>query len=350
MPYREKGLERFNKPFRATRRLTCRNHKSRLCVPWTTAPLYHVDTGTPMKRLLRSCLVLCAVAPAVRAQTLVGRNESSHTVREPLSTGERLRIASPNGPIQITRGEGREVEVRLDKSVERGGAVTDVGLIVRRTSAGLVVCAAYEDGDECDMDRGFRHEWRGRGYSESHVRAALTVRVPSGVLVTAQTGNGDVTVNGADGDVSVNTGNGRILVSGTAGRVTAHTGNGRVTVEGARGAVDANTGNGDVRVVTSSGPVNVHSGNGDIDVSMDQVARSAAMTFSTGSGRISLAVPAGFGAELDGSTGNGRIASALPVQVSGRISPQRIHGTLGPGGERLSLHTGNGDVDIRVRQ
>ena len=209
------------------------------------------------------------------------------------------------------------------------------------------MCAVYDDGDDCDLVDGY-HQSRRRmrdGWNSPNVN--FSVRMPASVMLQTESGNGDVSINGAGSDVKASTGNGRVLVTGTTGRVFAHTGNGRVTIDDAHGPVDATTGNGDVRVSTSNGPVTASSGNGDIDVSMARVERAAEMSFSTGSGRISLTVPGDFGAELEGSTGNGEISSELPMRVEGRIDPHRIRGTLGGGGERLSLRSGNGDITIR---
>jgi DUF4097 and DUF4098 domain-containing protein YvlB len=130
--------------------------------------------------------------------------------------------------------------------------------------------------------------------------------------------------------------------------VKASTGNGRVTVQDARGSVDASTGNGDIRVITSSGPVSANTGNGEIDVSIGKLDRSPDMSFSTGNGRVTLNLPEGFGAEVDASTGGGTISSDFPVQMrGGRMDRTRLRGTLGGGGGRLSIISGNGDVEIR---
>ena len=299
-----------------------------------------------MKSALRAALLLLLTAGVAGAQTVVGRNEETWTTRETLAPGQRLHVASPNGAITVTQGNGSEVEIRAEKSAGHGARIEDVGFIVKKTSDGLVVCAVY-DGDDCDMEDGYhsrRRNWRD-GWNAP--RVSFTVRMPAGVKLQAETGNGDVAINNAGSDVRASTGNGRLLVSGTSGRVQAHTGNGRVTIEDAHGPVEATTGNGDVRVVTAIGPVNASSGNGDIEVSMARVEHSAEMSFTTGSGRIVLSVPNGFGAELEGSTGNGAISSELPMRVEGRIDPRRIRGTLGNGGERLALRSGNGDITIR---
>jgi Putative adhesin len=312
----------------------------------------------------RVAAALVLVAASAGAQGTVGRDDASYTVREQLARGDRLRVTSPNGTISIAQASGSEVEIRIDKAIDRRAAFDDIAFIVKRSSGGLIVCAVYDDEDRCDLDSGYRERsqrWSGR----NRARANFTVRVPAGVSVTAESGNGDLSIVGGGSDVDANSGNGQILVSGTSGRVKAHTGNGRiqiignsgrveastgngrVEVEGARGEVVANTGNGDVRVATSSGPVKARSGNGNIDVAMQRLEGAHEMSFSTGSGRIVVALPEGFGAELDGSTGNGTISSDFPVRVEGRLNPYRLRGTLGSGGERLAMSTGNGDIEIK---
>jgi Putative adhesin len=317
-----------------------------------------------VKTIVRVASALLVVAATASAQGTVGRNDASYTVREQLASGDRLRLTSPNGTISIVQSSGTEVEVRIDKVIERRAAIDDVAFIVKRSSGGLIVCAVYDDDDSCDMERGYRQRSE-RWNARNRARANFTVRVPAGVSVTAESGNGDLGIAGGGSNVDAHTGNGQILITGTSGRVKAHTGNGRIVVtgisgrvdastgngrvevEGATGEVEAYTGNGDVRVATSSGPVKARSGNGNIDVAMESLAGAHAMSFSTGSGRIVVALPEGFGAELDGTTGNGTISSDFPVRVEGRLNPNRLRGTLGNGGERLAMSTGNGDIEIK---
>lgn len=299
-----------------------------------------------MTTVYRTAALLVLAATAAGAQTTQGRKSDSWSTRERLASGDRLRISSPNGAITITEGSGSEVEVTAEKRPGRDGSVEDIAFVVRRTSAGMIVCAVYEDEDECDMERGYRQRSRRSGWGNK-ASANFTVRIPAGILVRAETGNGAVSINGAGSEVIVTTGNGRVLVTETTGRVKATTGNGKITVDGASGPVEATTGNGDVRVVTSSGPVNASSGNGDIEISMDRLSRASEMRFATGSGNITLAVPDDFGAEMNATTGNGRVSTDLPVRLAGRITPNRLNGTLGDGGERLTLSTGNGDIQIR---
>ncbi len=302
-----------------------------------------------MPTFLRTAALLALAAASASAQTVVGRADDSWSMRARMDTGDRLRLSSPNGTITIRQGSGSDVDIRAEKTADRGASMSEIGFIVKKLDGGLVVCAVYNDDDECDMDRGYRQR-RNRsrdGWNRQRTRASFVVTIPAGVLVNAGTGNGDVSINGAGSEVVAATGNGRVLVSGTTGRVTASTGNGRVTVEGARGPVEASTGNGDVSVTTSNGPVTASSGNGDISVAMERIDRAAPMSFSTGSGRIVLSVPASFGAEIEASSGNGDVTTDLPIRLQGRIERNRLRGQLGEGGERLSLSTGNGDIEIR---
>jgi len=304
-----------------------------------------------MNRSFGGALLTVLVAGQVSAQQVVGRDETTFSISERVAEGGWVRIASPNGFIRITGGTGDRVEIRAEKDVRRG-SVDDVGFVVRRGSEGVTVCAVYDNEDECDSDGNYRGTRRSRGHrwrDDRQVRVDFTVRIPEGARVKAGTGNGDVSIGGGGREVIAATGNGRVDVTGTTGEVNASTGNGRVTVDGAAGPVEVSSGNGDVRVRTSSGPVTVSTGNGDIDVSMDRLDGSPDMHFSTGNGWITVAVPDEFNAELDSNTGNGRVTVDFPIQMRGRIDPSRVRGTIGKGGGRLVLSSGNGDLTIQRR-
>jgi len=285
------------------------------------------------------------VASQAGAQQIVGRGDRTFSLDEMVDRGGWVRIASPNGFVRITEGSGRRVEIRAEKDVRRG-SIEDVGFVVRQGRDGLTVCAVYDDEDEC-TDEGQYRSRRSGWNRDRQIRVNFTVQVPPGVRVRAGTGNGDVSVSGGVSEVIASTGNGRVDVSETTGEVKASSGNGRVTVDGAGGPVDVSTGNGDIRVATAAGPVTANSGNGDIDVSMDRLSGSPDMSFTTGNGRIVVRVPEGFDAELQSSTGNGRITVDFPIEVrAGRLERSRLRGTIGDGGGRLVLTSGNGSISL----
>jgi len=302
-----------------------------------------------MRRVVAIASLAGLVAGQASGQQIVGRNETTFSINQNITDGDWVRIASPNGFIKITQGAGRQVEIRADKDVRRGSA-DDIGFVVRRGSDGLTVCAVFDDESECDSDGSYRSRERPRGWWRDHqIRINFTVQIPAGVRVKAGSGNGDLSITGAGAEVFAATGNGRIDIAATTGEVTATSGNGRVTVDGAGGSVDATSGNGDIRVGTAMGPVTATTGNGSIDVAMDRLDGSPPMSFTTGNGRIRLTVPDGFGAELVSSTGNGRVNVDFPIQMRGRLDPSRLRGTIGKGGGRLVMTSGNGDLEIQRR-
>jgi hypothetical protein len=296
-------------------------------------------------RATRIALTLVALLPSLAAAQVFGRDDRIFTRNEAITKGAWFRFFAPIGDITVTEGTGTQVELRAEK-ILRQGEVTDIAFNVRRNTEGVTICAIYEDNDEC-TEEGFRSERRNWGRNYRPPTLSVTIRVPAGVRLRVHSGNGDVSANGAYAELIAHSGNGRVRVSGAAGEVEVASGNGEVTIENVRGPVSASTGNGDVSVTTAQGPVSANSGNGDLRVRMSELKTTADMDFTTGNGRIEVTIPDGFSAEIDASTGNGSIQTDFPIQVSGRISKTRLRGTIGQGGKRLRLITGNGEIELR---
>jgi hypothetical protein len=299
-------------------------------------------------RVFRSVLSLAALIPSLVGAQVLGRDSEVFTRTEAVARGEWFRFYGPVGDVTVTEGTGTQVEFRAEKVLRSGNSrVTDIAFELRRTGEGVTICAIFDEGDEC-TDRGYnsdrRRNWS-RNFRPPQLR--VTIRVPAGVRLAVHSGNGDVSVTGAHAELIARSGNGRVRVSGTAGEVDAASGNGEVTVDNVRGPVSANSGNGDVRVTTVQGPVSARSGNGDLIVRMTELRVADDMEFTTGNGRIEITVPDGFNADIDANTGNGSIVTDFPIQVSGRISKTRMRGTIGQGGRRLRLVTGNGEIELR---
>jgi DUF4097 and DUF4098 domain-containing protein YvlB len=302
-----------------------------------------------MHRSLRFIALACTLAglsSVASAQTLVGSADSIYTWRGALPARALLTVKNYNGPIDVRPATGTQVEMRAEKRTSRGGGdIRDVAFEIQSASNGdVTICSTYRDNNPCDD-----YNRRGdddRGWRRS-VTVAITILVPRGAQVKVSTGNGAVSVERVGGEVQASTGNGRVDVTGTDGGVRVSTGNGDVTVSGAKGAVRVSTGNGRVNVTTAEGPVEARTGNGDIDVSMTQLKAADDMTFSTGSGGVRVTLPAGYNGELDATTGNGELRSDFDLKIQGRMDPRHIRATIGEGGPRLRLTTGNGRLEIR---
>jgi hypothetical protein len=293
-------------------------------------------------------LALVAIPSLAGAQTLLGRTDSAFTWRGPLPAGALLTVRNHNGPIDVRPATGSEVELRAEKRA-RYGNFTDVAFDISTGSRGdVTICSTFRGNDPCD--EGDRRSWNGDDDWRRGVTVVMTVLVPRGAQVRVATGNGAVSVERVGGEVSASTGNGRVNVLNTDGAVRVSTGNGDVEVREAKGAVRVSTGNGRVTVATSQGPVEARSGNGDIDVRMTALRPSEDMTFSTGSGDVRVTLPTDYNGELDATTGNGSISSDFDLKVEGRMSPRHVRATIGSGGAKLRLATGNGGLELRKAQ
>ena len=291
--------------------------------------------------------LLAALPALVNAQTLLGRNDSVFTWRGALAAGALLTVKNNNGPIDVRPATGNQVELRAEKRA-RYGNVTDAAFDIGTSGNGdVTICSTFRGNNPCDEDRHWRDD-----DDDGHrsVTVAMSVLVPRGARVRVATGNGAVTVEGVGGEVNAATGTGRVRVVGTEGAVRVATGNGDVDVRDVKGAVRVSTGNGRVAVTTAQGPVEARSGNGDIDVRMTALRASEDMTFSTGSGDVRVTLPTNYNGELDATTGNGTISSDFDLKLEGRMNPRRVRATIGSGGARLRLATGNGGLEVRKAQ
>ncbi|HEX4934391.1 MAG TPA: DUF4097 family beta strand repeat-containing protein [Gemmatimonadaceae bacterium] len=301
-----------------------------------------------MRRTASHTLLAAALAfvpSLLAAQQVQGVKDRSFTASERVAAGGAVRIFARQGDITITEGAGSTVEFRADKD-DRRGRLDEIGFIVRKDGDGVTICAVYAEDDDCDADGLDRQSWR-RNWGRRSLRLAMTVKVPRGTLVRATSGNGDVSLAASVAEAHVSSGNGKVRVSGVSGRVDASSGNGEVSVDNATGPVAARSGNGDVTIGTVNGPVNASSGNGDIRVRMEKLTGSDDMEFSSGNGRVEVVVPSDFSAEVDANSGNGRITTDFPITIRGKLSPSRLRGTIGNGGRRLRMSTGNGSMEIR---
>ncbi|CAN5413958.1 hypothetical protein BH09GEM1_BH09GEM1_35570 [soil metagenome] len=303
---------------------------------------------TVMSRSLRlAALAATLLAPTTLAvaQTQVGRSDSIYTWRGALPAHAQLTIRNFNGPIDVRPASGNTAEFRGVKRTRGSGSIQDIGFAVENGSGGDVsICASLRQSNPCDRD-GYRGD-DDRGNWRNDLSVAMTVLLPRGAQLKVATGNGEVSIENVSGDVQASTGNGRVRVAGTEGTVRVSTGNGDVDVRGAKSSVRVSTGNGRVNVVTADGPVEVHTGNGDIDVAMSALKAKDDMTFSTGSGSVRVTLPSGYNGELDASTGNGELRSDFDLKIQGRVDPRHVRATIGEGGPRLKLSTGNGRLAI----
>lgn len=329
-------------------------------------------------------------------------------VTSPLASQERHQLGSMNvaiynlaGQVEVVPGEGAEVVVEMMRGGDDGSRLQvetsridgreafrviypDDQIVYRPMGRSRTDLRVRRDGTFYGKGRGgdrVRISGRGSGL-EAH--ADLRVRVPRGADVhlylavgdgRAQgveadilfdTGSGDVEVSEVVGNVSVDTGSGSVRIAQVEGDVFTDTGSGAITLEDISGGnVSADTGSGSVQganvtahelmVDTGSGRIHfdalsattVECDTGSGSVKLSLLTDVDHLLVDTGSGAVTLMVPAGFGAEVEVDVGSGGVNVDLPVQAGAVKKRDYFRGTVGDGGGRVLIDTGSGGVTIK---
>jgi len=138
---------------------------------------------------------------------------------------------------------------------------------------------------------------------------------------------------------------------------------GDLVVEGVEGELSLHNTNGEIRVTGASGPVSAATVNGDVKVAFKgSSVISAPMGFSTLNGDIEVTLPAKLNASFRMSTTNGEIYSDFDIATENLVGPvessrekgryrivveRAVAGKIGGGGPELMLKTFNGDILLR---
>lgn len=222
-----------------------------------------------------------------------------------LTPGQTVEIQGLNGAISATAAASGEVEVTATKTAHHSDPA-EVRIEAVPSDAGITICAVYPGQAPCAP--GGSHEGR-RRHESNDTTVRFDVRVPPGVKFSGRTVNGSVEATSLAADTEGRTVNGSVRLS-TTGLASAETVNGTITVSAGR-------------------------------ADWPEGAR-----FSTVNGAIALTLPATLSARLRASVVNGSITSDFPITVSGEISRRRLEGTIGQGGQELTLRTVNGSIRL----
>lgn len=213
-----------------------------------------------------------------------------------------------------------------------------------------------------------------------HISIDYDVTVPAQTRVTAQTGSGDINVNGLQLATTARTGSGNVTAGNLGAEAHLSSGSGNIKADSVKGAVSASTGSGNIHANDLGSEVSLNAGSGDVEVRQSSGGDVKAETGSgsirlygikgglrastgsgdihaegdathdwrvgTGSGSVTLRLPANASFNLDARTDSGSLRVKHEVTVQGLISKNHIQGKVGSGGVMLDVHTGSGDIEI----
>jgi hypothetical protein len=232
--------------------------------------------------------------------------DSSYQWSGPLPAGRWTTVRGVAGNIVVLPSPDSLVHVAAIKRWKSGEAA-DARVLTQPNDSGLTVCVALAGESRCALRRGRSFHFNQR----VSVAMDLTLRVPVGTKVDAETILGDV------------------------------------TLDSTRDTVRARTVSGRLRLTALGGPVNAHSVNGSIVATLDSAAARNPVSLETVNGAVTARVPADFAGSVTLHTVNGSLGSDLPISTTGEQGRRRLVGTIGSGGSSLSLIAVNGSVHLR---
>jgi hypothetical protein len=220
-------------------------------------------------------LVLVVVAVPAFALNIIGS-----AAYQPLAATQRvfsapiatLTVHVDGGDVTVARGTGPDTVV----------TTTGVHGLTYPTDTEHVVGQRLDIGSNC-----------GTTIFNDRCSRSYVVHVPSGVAVTATSGQGTVRVSGMDRSVTAHSDQGDVAITGGSGSVEASSGQGSVTVsESSAASVSARSGQGDVVVDLVAAPnrVTATSGQGSVSVELPKGSQSYQVHANSGQGSVSNSV------------------------------------------------------------
>jgi DUF4097 and DUF4098 domain-containing protein YvlB len=169
--------------------------------------------------------------------------------------------------------------------------------------------------------------------------------------LAAETSSGRVTLTGLtiDGAVTAHSDFGRVTLAQVAagGAYDASSSSGEVSIDGAAGQVKARTDFGSVNVIHAvAATVTLYSSSGAVSFSGSLGAGPHLLT--TDFGDVRLTLPPDTKANVDLSTSFGRIRSALPITLGATTDVDEAHwvGVLNGGGPQVTAQTSSGSITL----
>jgi DUF4097 and DUF4098 domain-containing protein YvlB len=253
------------------------------------------------------------------------------------------------------------VEPRSRVSIE-----LDVGSVRVRAwdRASVRVVATHPARERIEIRRGpgsVRIEAEpGRG---RRARVDYELTVPRSAHIDLDGQAAETTIEGVDGNITVDVFRGDITVRDAAGNLDLESVEGQIVVEGGHARVVAETVQRGIRISGLNGNIFAEAVNGPIvlsDIRADSVSAESIngsvqyqgelrqrgrYRLSSHNGSIGVTVPAGVGATVTVDTHTGAVETDFPVQLRGR-GGSRYTFEIGGGGARLQLQSFGGTIRL----
>ncbi len=256
---------------------------------------------------------------------------------EPLEPGGQFATKTHNGEIKVTGAETEKCDItakitaRADTTENAKKLAEQVKIKFERSGDKLT--AKIEKPKVID---------------NKYVGVSFDITLPKQTGLDLITHNGAVIINQIDGDIEARTHNGAVHANGIKGSVVLTTHNGEIKCDGVLGDVKLQTHNGGIKCNGVTGKVELSTHNGGAKlVYFEDAAPAVNASLTTHNGGIEFKAPKGLSAKVEASSHNGSVHTDIPITVVGKISKNKLNGTIGSGEGKLYLKTHNGSINIK---
>jgi hypothetical protein len=254
----------------------------------------------------------------------------SVTLDSPIAAGQTFTVNNSNGRTTIHGGTGSSsVHVVATRRFNFNGRAPDVRLTP--TDSGVSLDAPGSVG--------------GFPFGGSNL-VEYTIDLPAAVAVKAQSGSGQIEIDGVGGDVQADTGSGQLSLTNVSGAVQAHSSSGSIQMSNMGGVVRATTSSGQITGTELRHMREASSNSGYVSL---EGTFADATQIRTSSGSVNVKLLPGSAIRLDAKTGSGSITPRGGLSLSGgETKRDRLTGALGnPAPDAtLAIETSSGSVTI----
>lgn len=253
-------------------------------------------------------LLLCGSVVSSQEKRTVFTEGSFHWQTK-LTAGQTLEIIGRNGEIEASGSA--DATAQVDATKQGRGDGREAFIEVVEYPDGVTICAVYARNPmpgRCH--RGGVDSESGNFWHNERAKITFSAKVPRGVILKAETTNGDVRARDLNSVVDASTTNGSVDVS------TSEWASGRTT-------------------------------NGHVEISMGKADWKGELELASTNGGITVSLPASAQFQVRAGTTNGDIRTDFPITVMGTFGSKHVSGTVGSGGRDLKLATTNGGIEVR---
>lgn len=261
--------------------------------------------------------------------------------------GGHLTFDADVGSVSVVGHDGPQVVVHADLDGS-DSFLNRVRIDAEQTSSGVTIT-----------------ERAGHGWSDwfnfGSTRVHFTIEVPRDYPVDLQTSGGSVDVRDLNASASGKTSGGGIRIENVTGNINMHTSGGGVEAEHLNGPAELSSSGGPIDVSDSTGNLDLRTSGGGITIENDdgtvyahtsggsiraKLRSNHGIDLSTSGGGITLLLPQNAHGSVDAETSGGSVDSDFPVTTMHFGSRNHLQGTIGGGGDAISLHTSGGSIHL----